>query len=246
MKRALTLTKYFITSIRRETTMNIVMVMFPIILLLAAVYSSPEGTMPLVLDNKLITPFPKALDITIVIYSVTAVAFLSSLMSFFISFELKSVMPRLTIMNYKPVDISNALITLIALFNLGFTAIITLFTLYWVEPLDLIGYTLSIYLISIIFSIIGLIFSQLINTKSLGILLLLTLVTMDTGFLENPVLSRRYNDPFMDYMPSHKGLESLFRSTFDTGKNWISNTPFILAYILSMIIFYILLMKLKK
>jgi len=246
MKKAMELTRYFIKGIIRETTMDIVMLLFPIILLLAAVYSSPEGVIPLVLDGELVTPAPNAIDVTVIIYSVTAIAFLSSLMSFFISFELKTVTPRLKVMKYSSIDIGTALIVLIVLFNLGFTALITSFTLYWVEPTDIFGYTLSIYLISIIFSILGLIFSHLINTKSLGILILLTVVTLDTGFLENPVLSRRYNDPFMDYMPSHKGLESLFRSAFNIGKNWTTNMPFILAYIFSIIAIYIIIMKLKK
>ena len=246
MKTTLTLTKYFIKSISREAVMNLVMVLFPVILLLAAIYSSPEGTVPLVFDGKLLDPLPRALDVTIIIYSVTAVAFLASIMSFFISFELKKVMPRLRIMNYSSLEIGLALITLIALFNLNFTLIITALTLYWVKPISLIGYVISIYLTAVIFSLFGFIFSRLVDTKSLGILLLLTIVTMDTGFLENPVLSRRYNDAFMDFMPSHKGIESLFRSTFNTGKNWTVDLPFIFIYIITMLVIYLIILRLRR
>ncbi|MHA2238129.1 MAG: hypothetical protein ACXAB2_07135 [Candidatus Hodarchaeales archaeon] len=87
--------------------------------------------------------------------------------------------------------------------------------------------------------------AEIVDTKELGLYLILTLGVIDTAFLENPIYSKRYNDPGLALMPSHESIKMLLRSVFDLDISWLVNLPGILLYEIALIVIYLLLKRKK-
>ncbi len=246
MNKMITLSKYYGKGLFREPTLLVIIFLFPLILIIVSASSAPEGTLPLTIDGEIIQPFPQADEVTVLLYSTTAIVLVVSIVSFFTGFHLKTVYPRLKISGYSSLEIGAALILLLFIINALVTIIVTLFTLNWVTPNDFTGYFASLFLSAIIFSLLGLIIASLVDTKALGMNAILTLAVIDAGFLENPVYSRRYDESWMDIMPAHRTIQSLFRATYDTGTSWTNELFFILAYIAVILAIYAIVLRLTK
>ncbi len=246
MNKMITLTKYYGKSLFREQTLLIIIFLFPIILITVAAFSAPEGSIPITLDGELIEPFPDADEVSVLLYSSTAVVFVVSIVSFFTGFQLKTVYPRLKISGYSSLEVGSALVFLILFINTLVTIIVTLFTLNWVTPEDITGYVVSLFISGIIFSLLGLIIADIVDTKALGLNAILTVAIIDTGFLENPIYSRRYDESWMDIMPAHRPVQSLFRATYDTGVSWTNDLSFMILYIIGILLVYAIIIKLFR
>lgn len=72
----------------------------------------------------------------------------------------------------------------------------------------------------------------------------LTLAILDTSFLENPVLSRRYDDWWTALMPAHGPLRMIFRSAYETGVSWTFDLKYVFLYEIVLINLYIIVVKL--
>lgn len=72
----------------------------------------------------------------------------------------------------------------------------------------------------------------------------LTLAILDTSFLENPVLSRRYDDWWTALMPAHGPLRMIFRSAYETGVSWTFGLKYVFLYEIVLINLYIIVVKL--
>ncbi len=243
MKRSLQLSTFIGKTLFREKVIFFLIISMPILLVFAGAASAPSGTLSFQLDGNLLSPAPNAKEVSVTLYSLTAVVLVSSIVSFFLGFNIKNLIPRLKQVKYSSLDISLAFVFVMVITNILMTVSIGLFSFIWVTPSNYTGYFMGIFLSSILFSIIGLIIAEIVDTSTLGIYLVLTLAIMDTGFMENPVYSRRYDSNFITIMPSHESLQMVLRSTFDTSVNWYSNLWFIILYGIGLIMIYLLIIK---
>ncbi|MFW9990602.1 MAG: hypothetical protein ACFFD4_00955 [Candidatus Odinarchaeota archaeon] len=243
MNKTLYLTTYYGRSFLREKILLVLLLLFPILLIAVAAMSAPDGTLPIELDGTLIDPAPQAGEVLAILNSTTALVFVASITSFFMAFQLKSVLPRLRNAGYGDFQIAMALVTLMMIVNLYVTAFVSVLALNWISPHDFVGYMLSLFLSSVIFSTIGLVLASLVDTRTFGLISILTLAVLDTAFLENPIYSRRYDEAWTGLMPAHGTVKMLFRSTFDIGTHWTGDLVSVLFYELVLILIYLVVVK---
>jgi hypothetical protein len=244
MNRSLGLASYFFRSFNRDRLIVVFLTAFPLILVSSAAASAPPGTLPLRIDGSFLNPPPDAEGLLVLLYASTAVVFIASITSYFVAFQLKSVVPRLRIQGYTSTEIVVAFISLTLSIDLFSSLVVSFFSLRWVEVMDFAGYVSGLVIISIIFSTIGLIVAELVNTKTMGLNTLLTLSILDTSFLENPVFSRRYDEWWTDLMPAHRPLKMIFRSAYETGASWTLDLNYVILYEAILITIYILVVAL--
>ncbi|MDH5647049.1 MAG: hypothetical protein OEZ01_13630 [Candidatus Heimdallarchaeota archaeon] len=225
-------------------------VLSPVMLVLTAIMSAPEGSTArtvLILDEKIIDPAPKILDLLLILNTLTAVVLVCSLTSFFLYYEIKSTIPRLKQIGYSQFQISSSYLIIILVINSLISGIMFIISLYWVDIREPIGYVLGLVLTSFIFSIIGLIIADVVKTKTMGLYSIISLGILDAGFIENPLYSRRFDDPVVDILPAHKTAEVLLRASFDTGVKWTDGLINISGYIIILLlIFYFTSIYQKK
>ncbi len=245
MKQVLYLTSGILKNFTREKLIIIILILFPILLIGMATLSAPEGNVPIKIDEVLIQPFPSATTISVILYSMTAVILMASITSFFISYQLKSVTPRLRIFSYSGFQIGAAFILIIlAVSAISAVAVVT-FGSFWVTPREWLGYFLALLFGAVIFSTIGLIITEIVDSKELGLFIILTFSVIDTSFLENPIISRRYHEPWTVVMPAHNPIQMLFHSTFENTQPWIEDLPLLILYELILIFVYLLIRRKK-
>jgi hypothetical protein len=244
MKGVFTLIRYFGTTIIREKIIVMLIFLLPVILVIAGVGGTPDRDLVILLDTKFIQV--EILEISVILYTVTAIALTSSVVSFFLSYNVKQVIPRLIQSNYSRLQIVLSFIIVIMIINLFLTIAIAFFSLIWILEIIFIGYIIGLFLTSIIFSTLGLILAELVDTLTLGLIGILTLAVLDTAFLENPIYSRRYNEDWMFLMPSHESIQLIFRALLDTGVHWSANLLFIIGYELFLITIYYLIIKYRR
>ena len=229
----------FSKSFFRDKGILALIVVLPLILISFASAGALEGDF--VLEFDAIHASFKAVSLLVVLYSVTAIVFVSSISSFFISFNIKHLIPRLQNVGYSYIHISIGFITIILSINLFITVFVFLYIDYLIDILDPIGLFIGFFVSSFIYSILGLIIAELVNTKMLGIYLILTIGMLDTAFLENPVFSRRYGEAWIGLMPGNQPIKMAIRSIFDTGVFWYDDCIFVLVYLLALIVIYIII-----
>ena len=243
MKRSLYLSSQFFKTIFREKFIVGLIIVLPIILILSGAMSAPDRNIALVLEGKLIQPAPTAVDISVILYVMTSLVLTSSIVSFFLGMNLKYIIPRLKQASYSSIEIILSFLIVVTILDLVMTTMVISFSLIWLEIDDLFGFFIGLFLSAIIFSTIGLIVANIADTTSLGLYLVLTLSVLDTGFLENPIYSRRYNEDWMGYMPTHHSIRLIFRSFFEVGADWMEGIGSILIYELVLLVFYLLLTR---
>ncbi|MHA1977708.1 MAG: hypothetical protein ACW98F_03340 [Candidatus Hodarchaeales archaeon] len=246
MKTILNLTTSIIKNFTREKAIVLLLVIFPILLVGMAVLGAPEGTLLLKIDDVLVQPPPSGESLSVIFNSMTAVVLVASITSFFISYQLRSVTPRLIIFKYSGFKIAGSFVLITFVVSAISSTTVGFFGLYWVVAAKLEGYFLALFLGAVIFSTIGLLIAELIDSKELGLFLILTISVIDTAFIENPVYSRRYNEPWLTIMPSHNSIQMLLRSAFETEVPWIKDLPVLLLYELILIIVYVILQRRKR
>ncbi len=242
----LTLLKYNSKSLFRERTLIFVIILFPVALILAASASAPTDTLPLKFDGKFITPPPEADEVIVALYAITAVALVMSILSFFATFQLKQLIPRLKISGYSPNVVLTAIILMLLIVNIFVSVLVVGLSLYWIEPQDYWGVFTSVFLSGMIFATLGIIVASVVDTKHLGLNLILTIAVIDAGFLENPVYSRRYDEQWMRLMPAFGPIRMLLRSIYDTGTPWVNELLSILAYELILILVLLAIVRLVR
>ncbi len=241
-----TLLKYNGKSLLRERTLLFIVVLFPIILILAAAASAPERALPLVLDGNPITPAPDADEVVVALYSITATALVMSILSFFAAFQLKHLIPRLKIQGYSLMSMILALVALLIVVDIFVSFLVTVLAVTWIQPHDYWGIFVSMLLGGLLFGSLGILIAYMVDSKHLGLNVILTIAVIDTGFLENPLYSRRYDEEWMRFMPAFGPVRMLLRATFDTGTAWTSELLQVLAYEVFIIVFMYLVIKILR
>lgn len=225
-------------NIARERSAMVMIIFFPVLFVLIAGITSPEGTYPLVLNEKMINPEPTFKEITIILYSLTAIAFVSSIVSFFLSFQMKKVLPRFQVLGYPSWYLNVSYIIVTVVLSSIVALIVSLIAFNWIEPKSLIGIVVSLFLVAITFALLGLIIANISKTKEIGLYIVLTISFIDIGFLENPTFSNRANDKWLEYLPGNAPVKMIFHSTYHSGSTWLNPLGFILVYQLILIIIY--------
>lgn len=243
MGKVSSLIRYLGTGFLRERSLVLTLVVLPILLLVTGRISAPADMVAFTMDSTLIISNSETMLLSL--YALTAVVLVASVSSFSFSFNFKPVVPRLTLLGYQTVEISFAFLLLVGGINLFAVGVTWLYVTSVMDVQDPFGLFVGLVFASIIFSTIGLILSDLTTSKTLGLYLVLTLAMMDTAFIENPVFSRRYNDKWVDLMPSHHSLTIILRSVYETGTDWSSILPQVLLYELILVLFLILTRKFK-
>lgn len=241
MNRTLLLTSYFGRSVIRERIIVVLIVILPVLLVFTGAASAPDRDITLILDDQIITP--PAVEISVALYAVTAMVLIASIVSFYLGFNLKHIADRLQQVNYNSSEISLSFILVMFVINLIMTVAISLFSLFWVDVVEFCGYFMGLFLASIIFSTLGLIIAELVDTTTLGLYGILTLAVFDTAFLENPIYSRRYTETWISIMPTHEPIQLILRTFFDTGRHWFSNIGFIIIYELVLFVTYLVISR---
>jgi len=112
-----------------------------------------------------------------------------------------------------------------------------------VDVHDVSGYLLGLLMGAEIFSVIGLLAAKIVDSKSLGLNIILTLAILDTAFLENPVFSRRYDEWWIDLMPSHRAISMILKSSFELSSEWLSDLRYTFLYLIILIIVYVVALR---
>lgn len=243
MKRISYLSTQLVKTIFREKFIVGLIIILPILLILSGAMSAPDRDIAMVLEGNMIQPLPKARDISVILYVMTALVLTSSIISFFLGMNLKYIIPRLKQSTYTSFEITSSFLLVVIILDVIMTVLVISFSLIWLDIDNLFGFFLGLFLSAIIFSTIGLIIANIADTSSLGLYLILTLSVLDTGFLENPIYSRRYSEDWMGLMPTHHSIQLLFRSFFDVGVAWSEGIGLILVYELILLAIYLLLTK---
>lgn len=243
MNNTIILSSFFGRTVVRDRIIIFLIAVLPTLLVFAGAASAPERDITVILDGQIITPLPSAVEISVALYAVTAVVLVASIVSFYLGFNLKHLTGRLQQVNYKSSEINFSFIIVMLVVNFIMTTAISLFSLQWVTVTNFIGYFTGLLLASIIFSTLGLIIAELVDTTTLGLYGILTLAVLDTAFLENPIYSRRYNESWISIMPTHESIQLILRTIYDTGTTWTDNIVFILIYELVLILIYLLISK---
>lgn len=244
MNKALSLTRYLGLGFLRERGLIFTLVVLPVLLLVTGRISAPADKVFFTMDSNLIISSSETLLLSL--YALTAVVLVSSVSSFSFSFSSKNVLPRLNILGYDALEIGSAFLLLVGGINLFAVGATWIYVITIIDVNDPLGLFIGLVFASIIFSTVGLIISDLTVSKTLGLYLILTLAMMDTAFIENPVFSRRYNDAWVDLMPSHHSLTIILRSVYETGTDWYSIVPQTIAYELVLIFLLFLVRKTKS
>ncbi len=239
-----TLLKSIGLNFSREKIIVALLVVLPFVMLTAATATMPDQTLDIKIEGVSITPAPTAKSVSVALYALTTVGFIAALTTFFINFQLKKVRPRLQIAGYSSTSITSALIIITAIVSTIVTLTVLFFGFLWFTPSSLIGYTVSLVMGAIIFSTIGLILSTVLESKELGIYILLTLVLLDTGFVEHPFYSRRWDDPYLIILPAHHVVRMVMRSSFAPSgvSPWYRLLPFALFYeaiLIAILLFFV-------
>ncbi|MHA1945210.1 MAG: hypothetical protein ACXAC6_11090 [Candidatus Hodarchaeales archaeon] len=243
MNTIFSLSSGMVKNFTREKTITLLLILFPVLMVVIAVASAPDGSLPIEIDGVMVLPPPSGEVVAVLLYSMTSAVFVTSITSFFVSFQLRSVVPRLRVLGYSNFKIAISFVLIIVMISGLTTLAVTAIGSLWVTPRDWAGYIIALFFGAIIFSTIGLIIAELVDSKELGLYLILTLGIIDTAFLENPVYSRRYNDSRLSFMPGHEPIQMLLRSTFDVNISWISNLLSLLLYQLILIGIYLLIRR---
>lgn len=239
MGKFILLASYISKNFFREKSIVILLIFLPLILLNSADLSAPDQNIPVELDDT--TTMVEADALLIILYAMTAVVFSAATTSYFIVFNNKNIVPRLQVSGFSRMQISLSMLLIILGLNLIVSLIVWIFVLYSVEVINKLGFFVGLFLGSFIFSTIGLILGDSIQNKTLGLYTLLTIGMLDTAFLENPVLSRRYNESWIIVMPAQASVEILLRSSVNSGVEWTEGLFTALIYELILILGYILL-----
>ncbi len=227
-------------NIARERAAVALILFFPVLIVLVAATTSPEGTYDLVIDGILAEPSPTFESITVILYSLTAIAFVSSIVSFLLSFQLKSLIPRMQVIGYPRWKLSLSYLLVTFPISIIVAVIVTIIAFVWVDPTSKIGFFLSLFLANVTSAILGLIIANLSKSKEIGLYTVLTIAFMDIGFLENPVFSKRADEAWLKYMPGNYLVRMALRATYFTGSDWAKDVGFIFVYqIVLILIFFI-------
>ncbi|MHA2053590.1 MAG: hypothetical protein ACW99F_08335 [Candidatus Hodarchaeales archaeon] len=229
----------------REKAIIFLLVLFPFLLIVMAVASAPESSLFLEIDGTIVSPPPSGEVVAVLLNSMTSIVLVTSITSFFLSFQLRAITPRLRVLGYSSFRITFAFIFIIVIISIFTTLAVIGIGSPWITPNNWLGYFTALFLGGIIFSTLGLLVAEIVDTKELGLYLILTLGVIDTAFLENPIYSKRYNDPGLALMPSHESIKMLLRSVFDLDISWLVNLPDILLYEIALIVIYLLLKRKK-
>lgn len=238
------LVRYLGLGFLRERGLVITLVVLPVLLLVTGRISAPAAEVVFFIDSNLIASSSETMLLSL--YALTAVVLVASVSSFSFNFSSKNVVPRLSLVGYPAVGIGSAFLLLVGGINLLAVGATWVYVVKVMDVHDPLGLFIGLVSASIIFSTVGLILSDLTDSKTLGLYLILTLAVMDTAFIENPVFSRRYDDAWVDFMPSHHSLTMILRSVYDTGVDWTSILPDLLAYELVLIFLLFLIRRLKS
>ncbi|OLS20399.1 MAG: hypothetical protein HeimC2_37510 [Candidatus Heimdallarchaeota archaeon LC_2] len=239
MGKFIPLAIYISKNFFREKSVVILLVVLPLILLNSADMSAPDLDIALELDDT--TTQVEADALLIILYAMTAVVFTAATTSYFVVFNNKNLVPRLIVSGFSRLQITFSMLLIILGVNLIVSLIVWIYVLYSVEVINEFGFFVGLFLGSFIFSTIGLILGDSVQNKTLGLYTLLTLGMLDTAFLENPVLSRRYNEGWIFVMPARASVEILLRSSVNSGVNWSDGLINALIYELILIFGYIVL-----
>ncbi len=233
-------------NIAREKAAVALIVFFPILIVLVAATTSPEGTYNLAIDGAFAQPAPTFESITVILYSLTAIAFVSSIVSFLLSFQLKSLIPRMQVIGYPRWKLSLSYLLVTFAISVVVAVVVTMISFIWVEPKSEIGFFLSLFLANVTFAILGLIVANLSKSKEIGLYTILTIAFMDIGFLENPVFSKRADEAWLKYMPGNYLVRMALRATYFSGSDWIKDVGFIIGYQLVLILIFFITSNLKS
>jgi len=243
MNKTTSLSITFGKTISRDKVIMVLIILLPVILVFAGAASSPATSLRVNIDNHIM--MLQAEEISVLLYTITATVLVASVVSFFLGFNLKQLIPRLQQTNYKKSEIILAFITVMVIINIVMSIAIALFSTIWVDVTNYVGYIIGIFLASIIFSTIGLIVAEIVDTTTLGLYSILSLAVLDTAFLENPMYSRRYSENWISFMPSHESIQMVLRSVYDTSHLWTDNLVFIALYEVVLIVVYLIISKFR-
>lgn len=220
----------------RDKGVVISLVALPLLLMSVAKKSAPKDPIQFTLDSKMLVTDSEVMILAL--YALTSVVLVAAVTSFFLAFNMKTLLPRLRIVGYTTGEIAGAFFILASLVNLISVIFVWMYSLNAIDIRDPNGFLISLSLVAIIMSIFGLLTAELVSSRTLGLYVILSLAIIDTAFMENPVFSRRYNDDWIGFMPSHHSLTILLRSIFDTGINWSDGLISVGIYIVILFISY--------
>ncbi len=226
--KSVSLLKYYTIAFLRERGVIISLVILPLLLQVSAQAAAPKSDILMKFDGSTFTS--SGVTLNLMLYSLTAVVIVASISSFFLAHNLRNTSARLKLQGYSSLSLIIGLLTLVILIDVFIVTVIYLYDVAIISVRSDIGFFVSLVSIAVIFSTIGIILASVSDSKSLGLYLILTLGVVDTAFIENPVLSRRYNDNWIDFMPSHGSVKMLFRSVYDTGTAWTESIYLIIIY----------------
>lgn len=230
MSQTLSLAGSLALDFLRHRLMVFLLLLFPLLIILMAVEGAPDQPVPLVLDGRPVTPIPAPEAIQVLSFSMTAVVLVGALTGFFTGFQLRSIGPRLEVVGLGRSQVAAAQ----TLVLLGVDVFVVVFSgnvsRFWVRPDSLLTHYGSLFLAAVLFNIIGLLLSRLVDTRAMGLNLLLALAVLDTAFLENPVLSRRFEEDWIGIMPAHRPVELLYGGAFAGQSLWSLDSVYVLAY----------------
>ncbi len=246
MSKIIFLSNQFLKTLYRDKFLVVLIFILPVLLIFVGAMSAPDREVLFIMDGQIVNPAPETVEISVILYSLTGLVLVASIISFYLGMNLNKLVPRLKQYSYTTPQIISAFLLVVILINLLITLMVTVFSLNWLDVNDMIGYFLGLFLSSLLFSTFGLIISKLVDTTALGLYLILTISILDTAFLENPLFSRRYNEDWMNLMPAYYSIKMAFRAIFDLKENWYDDIQFVLFYEAVLVAIYLIINYFKK
>jgi len=204
----------------RHRLMVFLLLLFPLLIIFMAVQGAPDQPVPIHLDGDLVVPMPAPEEIQVLSFTMTAVALVGALTGFFTGFQLKSLTMRLEVLGVKPwqVGLAQAIVLVgVDVFVVAFAGNVSRF---WIEPVAPGWHYGALLLGTFVFTLFGLILARVADSRALGLNVILAVAVLDTAFLENPVLSRRFTEGWLDILPAHRPVQLLYRAGFTGQDLW--------------------------
>lgn len=251
LRRILTGMELTLKMLLRRKIVLILILIIPVFFLSIVSFTSTQNIIPFELasiEDGIILQMTEE-KISFVFFAVASAGFLTSFLALNLIQKNRLANKRLIICGYHPVEILTCILISLLIILILIAVYITLLTGFFFPIMHPLLFIISLCLIGFVYGSYGLLAGSIVKDELEGILLIVLLVNIDVGWLQNPIFYSSAENQFLikslpGYYPSQAAIITGFTnySIFDPG---VKGLIYGLCFLLIAIIIFFFKMRIR-
>lgn len=236
----------------RQSFVLLLIFVIPLVFLTIVELTASTNEFPISLagsEDEINLIFPER-QISLVYYSIASCGFLVSFLSLYLIQQNHVVNKRLVLCGFNPSQLLLATFAALVLVIITIGIYVGSLTFLFHKYEHFIGFILGLFLVGFVYGGYGLLIGSILKKELEGILMIVLLVNIDVGWLQNPVFfSHAENKDFIKYLPGYNPTHSTLIQAFSDEPAYMTNTNALIygaVLMLLAIIVYSIRMKFYK